>query len=126
MGQCLKKMPFLGHIANKFQGPTILQLNIKGLTAHKINALHYLALQFEALIILLQENNCSNTEKLVLPSFQLAGSFLTRKYGLSSFVLEQLRYTLLNQSSLTLKIEWLCIDVDGYKIVKVYKFPSMS
>ena len=44
----LKKMPFSGHIANKFRRPTILQLNIKTLTASKINVLHYLALQFEA------------------------------------------------------------------------------
>ena len=44
----LKKMPFSGHIANKFRRPTILQLNIKSLTASKINVLHYLALQFEA------------------------------------------------------------------------------
>ena len=30
---------------------------------------------------------------------------------------------LLDQSPLTSKIEWLCVDVDGYKIVNVYKPP---
>ena len=49
-----KKLPFSGHIANKFRRPTILQLNIEGLTASKMNVLYYLALQFEALVILLQ------------------------------------------------------------------------
>ena len=116
-----KKPPFSKHFANKFRRPTILQLNIKGLIARKINVLHYFALQFEALVILLQETLCTNAEKLVLSSFQPAGSSLSRKHGIATFVDERLRYTLLDQSSLTSEIEWLCVDVDGYKIVNVYK-----
>ena len=60
---------------------------------------------------------------MVLPSYQLAGSFLSRKHGLATFVHEQLRYTLLDQSSPTSEIEWLSVDVDDYKIVNVYKPP---
>ena len=37
----------------------------KGLTASKINAFHYLALQFEALAILLHKTHCTNAEKLL-------------------------------------------------------------
>ena len=62
------KLPFSGHIANKFRRPTILQLNIEGLTASKMNVLHHLAMQSEALVILLQETHCTNAEKLVLPT----------------------------------------------------------
>ena len=86
-----------------------------------MNVLHYLALPSEAFVILL--THCIDAEKLVLPNYQLAGSSLWRQHGLSMFVHERLRYTLLDQSSLTLKIEWLCVDVDGYKIVNVYKLP---
>ena len=118
-----KKLPVLGQIANKFRRPTILQLNIEGLIASKINVLHYLALQSEALVILLQETHCTDAEKLVLTSYQLAGSFLSRKHGLVTFVHEQLRYMLLDQSLPTSEIEWLCVDVDVYKIVNVYKLP---
>ena len=60
---------------------------------------------------------------MVLPNYQLAGSSLSRKHGLATFVHERLRYTLLDQSPLTSEIEWLCVDVDGYKIVNVYKPP---
>ena len=88
-----------------------------------MNILHHLAMQSEALIILLQETHCTDAEKLVLPNYQLAGSSLSRKHGLATFVHERLRYTLLDQSPLTLEIEWLCVDVDGYKIVNVYKPP---
>ena len=113
-----KNCPF-----HKFRRPTILQLNIKGLTASKMNVLHHLAMQSEALSILLQETHCTDAEKLVLPNYQLAGSSLSRKHGLATFVHERLRYTLLDQSPPTSEIEWLCVDVDGYKIVNVYKPP---
>ena len=117
------KLPFSGHIANKFRRPTILQLNIEGLTASKMNVLYHLAMQSEALVILLQETHCTNAEQLVLPNYQLAGSSLSRKHGLVTFVHERLRYMLLDQSPPTSEIEWLCVDVDDYKIVNVYKPP---
>ena len=122
-GNAWKKLPFLGRIANKFQKPTILQLNIKSLTVSKMNVLYYLALQFEALLILLQETHCTDTEKLVLPNYQLTGYSLSRKHGLATSVHERLTYRLLDQFSPTSEIEWLCVDVDGYKIVNVYKLP---
>ena len=120
-GNARIKLSFSGNIANKFPRPTILQLNIKSLTASKMNILHHLAMQSEALVILLQETHCTDAEKLVLPNYQLAGSSLSRKHGLATFVHERLRYTLLDQSPLTSEIEWLCVDIDGYKIVNVYK-----
>ena len=46
---------------------------------------------------------------------------LSRKHGLATFVHERLRYTLLDQYPPTSKIEWLCVDVNGYKILNVYK-----
>ena len=122
-GNARIKLPFSGHIANKFRRPTILQLNIEGLTASKMNVLHHLVMQSEALVILLQETHCTDAKKLVLPHYQLAGSSLSRKHGLATFVHERLRYMLLDQSPPTSEIEWLCVDVDGYKIVNVYKPP---
>ena len=115
-GNARIKLLFSGHIDNKFRRPTILQLNM-------MNVLHHLAMQSEALVILLQETHCTDAEKLVLLNYQLAGFFLSRKHGLGTFVHQRLRYTLLDQSPPTSEIEWLCVDVDGYKIVNVYKPP---
>ena len=110
-----KNYPFQG--AEKFRRPTHYSpADIEDLNASRMNVLHYLALQSAALVILLQENDA---EKLVLPNYQLAGSSLRRKHGLATFVHERLRYTLLDQSPLTSEIEWLYVDVDGYKIVNV-------
>ena len=55
---CGSNLPFSGHIVNTFRRPTILQLNIEGLIACKINVLQHLAVQHEALVILLQETHC--------------------------------------------------------------------
>ena len=103
-------------LSTKFRRPTILQLNIEGLTASQMNILSS-SLQFEALIILLQETYCTNAEKLVLPSFQLAGFSLSRKHNLATFVHERLRYTLFWTNLYRHQAERLCVDVDDYKIV---------
>ena len=80
-------------------------------------------MQSEALVILLQETHCTDAEKLVFPNYQLAGFSVSTKRALATFVHERLRYTLLDQSPLTSEIEWLCVDVDGYKIVNIYEPP---
>ena len=117
------KLPFSGHIIKKFKGPSILQLNIEGLTANKMNVLYHLATQLEAFVFLLQETHCISAKKLVLSNYQLAGFFLSRKHGLATFVHERLKWTLYDQSPTTSETEWLCVDVDGYKIVNIYKPP---
>ena len=117
-------MPLLGHTVNKFRKPAVLQLNIEGLTASKMNVLHHLAVQYEALVILLQETHCTCADKLTIPGFAPAGSFLSGKHGLDTFVHDRLKWTFVDQSPATSEAEWLCVDVDGYRIVNVYKPPS--
>ena len=91
-----------------------MQLNIEGLTASKMNVLHHLAVEYESLIILLQETHCTFADKLTIPGFAPAGSTLSRKHGLATFVHDRLNWTLVDQSPATSEIEWLCVDVDGY------------
>ena len=111
----------LRRTVNKFQRPSILQLNIEGIPASKMSVLHHLALQCEALVILLQETHCTSVERLDLPSYHLAGFSLSRKHGLATFVHERLKWILIDQSPPTSEIEWVCVDVDNYKIVNIYK-----
>ena len=92
-------------IVNKFRRPAILQLNIEGLTASKMSILYNLAVQCEALVILLQEKHCTSAEKLVLPDYQLAGFSLSRKHGLATFVHKRLKWTLFDQSPPTSETE---------------------
>ena len=85
-GAMSEKMSFLEHIANKFQRFTIFQLNIKGLCASYITVIQYLALQFEAFVILLQETHCTNAKKLQIISFQLVWSSLSRKHDFDTLL----------------------------------------
>jgi len=59
----------------------------------------------------------------VIPNFTPVGSVLNRKYGLATFIHEQLERTLVDQSPVQSETEWLCVDFAGYKIINVYKPP---
>ena len=116
-------VPPSGHTVNKFRRPAVLKLNIERLAASKMNVLHHLAVQYQALVILLEKSHCTCADKLTIPGFTLAGSPLSRKHCLATFVHDRLKWTLVGQSPATSETEWLCVDVDGYRIVNVYKPP---
>ena len=80
-------------------------------------------MQYEALIIFLQETHCTCADTLIVPGFALVGSSLSRKNGLATFVHDRLKWTLVDQSPATSETEWLCVDVDGYRITNAYKPP---
>ena len=50
------------------QRPCVLQMNIEWLTASKISVIEQLASHIKALVPVLQETHCSNSDKLVLRS----------------------------------------------------------
>ena len=68
--------------------------------------------------------NCTCENMLTIPGFGLTGSSFSKKHGLATFVHDRLKWTLVDQSPTTSETEWLCVDVDGYRIVNVYKSPS--
>jgi len=103
--------------------PSVLQLNIEGLSAIKICIIEQLANRHKTLIILLQENLFTNVDRLMMPNFTLAGSTLSRKHGFATFVHNKLNWTFVDQFPDESTIEWLCINVDECKIVNIYKPP---
>ena len=105
--------------------PSTLQLNIGSVTANKMCVLSQLATKYNVLVILLQKTHCINADRFVIPNFSLAGSVLSRKHGLATFVHERLYWTLADRSPEKSATEWLCVDVDGVNIVNVYKPPSV-
>jgi len=95
----------------------------EGLTAHKISVIEELTYKNKAFIIALQETHRTTADKLVIASFSLAGSVLSRKHGHGTFVHERLELSLVDQSPEQSETEWLCVDIAGYKIINVYKPP---
>ena len=116
-------VPLSGYTINKFRKPTVLKLNIEGLIASKMNILHHLAVQYQALVVLLQKSHCTSADKLTIPSFTLAGSSLSKKHCLATFFHNRLKWTLVGQTPSTSETKCLCVDIDGYRIVNVYKPP---
>ena len=57
---------FLQCIVNKFQRPAIPIPNIEDLTARTMSILYHLATQFQALIFLLQETDCTSAREVSL------------------------------------------------------------
>ena len=104
--------------------PNTLQLNIERLTQSKICVISQLATRHRAPVILLQETHCTTPDQLVIPNFTLAGWTMSRKHGLATFVHEGLGWTFADQSPDGSVVEWLCVDVDGVKIVNFYKPPT--
>jgi len=66
------------------QRPSILQLNTQELPASRISIIEQLAFKSKALVIVLQETHCTTADKVVTPNFSLAGSVLSRTYGLAA------------------------------------------
>ena len=74
----------------KYLGPTLLHLNIEGLTASKISIIEQLDNKNKTVVVLIQKTHCTNVNRMVLPFFSLVGSMLRRKHSLATFVHEQL------------------------------------
>ena len=102
----------------------MLPLNTEGTTASKINLVEHLAHKTRALIIL-QETHYTCVDKLLIPKFALARSIPSSEHGIATFIHESLSWTLAGQSPKHSNIEWLHVDIDGLKIVSVYKPPSL-
>ena len=123
------KRPFQGRSPKSFDGqPTILRLDIECLTASKRIIQQHLA-ELEALVILLQDTQCTTAERLVIANYTIAWFSLSKKYSFATFVHatfvhERLNRILCSQSPSTLDTEWLYEDVEGYKIINIHKLPS--
>ena len=88
--------------------------------------LSQLSTRYSVHAILLQETHCTSVDRLVIPNFSRAGSVLSRKHGLATFVHEKLNWTLADHFPEGSATEWLCVDVNGVNIVNVYKPPPVS
>jgi len=67
---------------------------------------------------------CRQASDSVIPNVSLAGSILSRKHGLGTFVHVKLEWTVINQPPAQSETDWLCVKVAGYNIIKVCKTPT--
>ena len=123
-GKRINPWPWESKTSDEICRPNILQLNIEGLTASKICIESQLATRHKAQIIFLQETHCTTPDWLELPNFALASATFSRIHELVTFIHYKLQWTLTDQSPKESAIEWICVDVNGLKVIKVYKPPT--
>ena len=111
-----------------FRRPTILQLCIESFRMSTINALHRLLHGARHLSsILLQKAFCTKGDKLVILSLVQVGSILSRKdNGLNCRVCSSATEQVLCRTVYlsAFETEWLCVDLNKFKIVNVFKPPT--
>ena len=112
------KRPFLGHETTPARKITkkkstrqglplrILQLNVEGLIASKLDIVERLATEHNVTIILLQETACQTVGKLIINNYELAGHTISRRHSLASFVRNNLSWKLSDSSVEDSDIEW--------------------
>ena len=99
----------------------ILQLNVEGLTASKLDIVERLATQHNVTIILLQETHCQTMGKLVINNYELAGYIVSRRHAPAVLVRNNLSWKISDSSGEDSDIDWQCINVEGYNIINIYK-----
>ena len=104
-------------------GMLVFQLNIKGLTTAKLEIIQQLAFINKLAVVLLQETHRAVADSVKLPGFILAGSILSKKHGLATFVMEQINWTTISQCPPGSNIEWLTIKVQETMFINVHKPP---
>ena len=91
----------------------------------KFDVIEQLVSKHQAQVALLQETHCDLGVKLVLPDFVLAGAILRmHQEAWPRNVCEQeadLKFS--GRFSTGSEIDWLCVDISGFKIFNVYKPP---
>ena len=102
--------------------PDIMQLNTEGVTAIMISVIEQAIYTNKALVIVLG-NPLHCADKVIMTHFFVAGSSLSRKHGLATFVHERMELSRVDQSPEQSETEWLCADIVGYKIINAYKPP---
>lgn len=107
----------------EYQGLSVFQLNVEGLTTAKMEVIYHLADSHKVAAVLLQETHRDSDNILKLPGFQLAGSTHSKQHGLATFVRNNLSWTATGQSPPGSSIEWLSTKVQTTTVVNVYKPP---
>ena len=107
------------------QDLVILQLNVEGLTLPKLDVLEHLTSTTKANVVLLQETHKENNTILKLPDFPPADHTNSKHHGLVTFVKNDIKWALTEESPEDAAVEWLTITIHDTTIVNIYKHPPI-
>lgn len=100
-----------------------LKLNIEGLNTAKINFIKQTAIKNKLTMVLLQETHTNNKNLLKLPGNTLAGHTADKHHSIATFVLNDIAWSAVAQSTEDAEVEWITTKVQDTTIVTIYKPP---
>ena len=104
-------------------GPTILQLNVEGLTKAKCDVIQQLCLKHSVTVILLQETHTKADDEIQLPGYSLVGALHRSHHGIATLVKNDKCCALVQTSNNQDDLQWIATRLDEVTIVNVYKPP---
>ena len=110
-------------VFNDPTGPSIMQLNVEGLTRSKCEVIAEMAKENEITVILLQETHTKSDNEIKIFGFHLIGALHNRHHGVATLVRNDATAHLI-ESFANNDLEWITISVDDLTIVNFYKAPK--
>ena len=105
------------------EGITVLQLNVEGLTKPKVDVIEYVTRKHKPTVILLQETHQTDSSRLKVNGYQLAGWTASSIDGIATFVNDNAKWMLTSVCPLNATPEWIAVEVEGTTTINIYKPP---
>ena len=76
--------------------------------------------------LLLQETHCTDEENLTIEGFNIIDFIPSKYHGIATYTCDGITAKFIQKSPEGNPIEWITIDIDGCKIVNIYKPPPAT
>ena len=114
------------NIFQDLPGPSILQLNVEGITHAKRDVIQQLALENSATVLLRQETHTTSDIDLKIPGFNVVSVIHNKHHGLATYARSNVSFSNVTTSPSGSNIQWIAATIDGICIVNVYKPPPAA
>ena len=114
--------------ASHFQearGPTLMQINVEGLTEAKREVIQHLAQKHPAMGLLLQETHSTKDEQLQIPGFNIITAIHHPKHGIATYARSDVPHVVVATSLSSDPLQWIAALIDGVTTINVYKPPNI-
>ena len=114
--------------ASHFQearGPTLMQINVEGLTKAKREVIQHLTQKHRAVGILLQETHSTKDEQLQIPGFNIIAAIHHSKHGIATYARSDVPSGVVATSLSTDPLQCIAAFIDRVTTINVYKPPNI-
>ena len=107
------------------RGPTLMDINVEGLTKAKREVIQHLTQKHRAVGILLQETHSTKDEQLQIPGFNIIAAIHHPKHGTATYARSDVLSGVVTTSLSTDPLQWMAAFIEGVTTINVYKHPNI-